>query len=176
MRSKLRPRLHRFALGRPRLRRHHSGNGAVPPPSQIARNAAQSPQSCHRCDGSATASGSTRGGRRRSSSSSRPALLLDTAPLLEEERNLGPLALVANRQTHSFCIGRAPAPLSPPTITQSIPSRSTRRGLRASGSTERNRTAAGACCRCLIRGRPWAGPRRSRPPDVAKAGRELQRV
>ncbi len=41
------------------------------------------------------------------------------APLLEEERDAGCGALIAQRSAQSGCIGRAPGPLSPPTMTQS---------------------------------------------------------
>ena len=42
--------------------------------------------------------------------------------------------------THSFSIGRAPGPLSPPTITQDIPLNSSRPRSSNNGSIDRNRT------------------------------------
>ena len=56
--------------------------------------------------------------------------------------------------THSSHIGRAPGPLSPPTMDQLIPERSNGPRSSSSGSIERNRTRAGADCKCLILGRP----------------------
>jgi hypothetical protein len=44
--------------------------------------------------------------------------------------------------TQCLCIGRARGPLSPPTITQSMPARSSLPTGPISGSTERNRVAA----------------------------------
>ena len=81
---------------------------------------------------------------------------------------------------HSFCMGRAPAPLSPPTMTQWI--RSWRTGPRSSsrGSTDRKRTRAGALLRCLMRGRPYfrsstLTPHQMCPARAAKASFVLSR-
>ena len=53
---------------------------------------------------------------------SRPLfVLLDSAPLLKEERDRTPLTKVLDLQTHCSSIGRAPGPDSPPTITHWIP-------------------------------------------------------
>src|ERR1700731_408107 len=53
-------------------------------------------------------------------------------------------------QTHSGRIGRAPGPLSPPTITQLISRKSSVPTGAISGSIERKRTPALALCRCAI--------------------------
>ena len=53
-------------------------------------------------------------------------------------------------RTQRSCIGRALGPLSPPTITQEIPSRSISPTGPRSGSMDRKRTATGAPRRCRI--------------------------
>src|ERR1700730_10365121 len=53
--------------------------------------------------------------------------------------------------THSGFIGRARGPLSPPTMTQSMPSRHSLPTGAISGSTERKRTLAFDFCKCAIR-------------------------
>ena len=60
-----------------------------------------------------------------------------------------------NETTHFCCIGRAPGPLSPPTITQWMPWSSMNPRSSRSGSTERKRTAAGACLSVSTRVKPF---------------------
>src|SRR5713226_1761385 len=57
--------------------------------------------------------------------------------------------------THSRFIGRAPGPLSPPTITQVMPERSISPRSSSKGSTDRKRTLAGASRRSSTRGNPY---------------------
>jgi len=54
-------------------------------------------------------------------------------------------------RTQFASIARAPGPLSPPAITQSMPARSSRPRCPRSGSRERNRIDAGAARRCAMR-------------------------
>src|SRR5579862_44922 len=56
--------------------------------------------------------------------------------------------------TQSSFIGRAPGPLSPPTITHEIPSSETVPRSSSNGSTERNLTPAGLACKSAILGKP----------------------
>ncbi len=58
-------------------------------------------------------------------------------------------------RTHPGRIGRAPKPLSPPTITHEVPFRSRVPRSSSRGSIERNSKRAGAACSCSIRGRPY---------------------
>src|SRR5271170_5482621 len=57
-------------------------------------------------------------------------------------------------RTQSIEISRRRGPLSPPTMTQSIPDKSIRPRLSSRGSTDRNRTAALVRRKVSIRGRP----------------------
>ena len=71
--------------------------------------------------------------------------------------------------THLFSMGRAPSPLSPPTIAQSIPEMSNRPRSSSSGSRERNRTAAGAARRSAIRGNPYFRSSTLTPHQMCRA-------
>ena len=74
-------------------------------------------------------------------------VLTCAAPLLEEEGHALRAALTTDVDDPSRSIGRASGPLSPPTITQSIPLRSSVPRSSSSGSIDRNRIAAGVSCR-----------------------------
>jgi len=78
------------------------------------------------------------------------------APLLKEEWNLRCLALFANREHPPSFIGRAPGPLSPPTMTQEMPSSGIFPRSSRSGSIDRKRTAAGDACKSAILGKPYS--------------------
>src|SRR5690606_27979335 len=85
-------------------------------------------------------------------SSSRP-LAFGVRPPHCLKKNAVPVSRHWSRtsRTQSACIGRALAPDSPPTITQSMPSRFNDGSGPRSGSRDRNRTAAGVWRRWLAR-------------------------
>ena len=95
--------------------------------------------------------GTRRASGRRGSDPPSPS---DAAPLLEEERDARAAAAVAEVDGPSPGRAAAPGPLSPPAITQPIPSRSIGPRSSSSGSTESIRRPAGADRRCSTRGRP----------------------
>jgi hypothetical protein len=90
-------------------------------------------------------------------SSSRPARALRTPPhCLKKNGPHDSRHCFRMETTQSRFMGRAPAPLSPPTITQCIHDKLSCPKSSSSGSMERNRTAAGAARRWPIRGIPQA--------------------
>src|SRR5712664_735048 len=89
-------------------------------------------------------------------SSRLPAAALRTPPHCLKKKATR-LCLHSSRKgkTHSFFIGLAPAPLSPPTIIQSISRRTTLPRSSNNGSTERKRTSAFVFRKSSIRGKPY---------------------
>ena len=87
-------------------------------------------------------------------SSVRPFFFLLTPPHCLK-KNGTPAARHWSRMSvaHSACMGLAPGPDSPPTMTQSMPSKSISGMGPSSGSKDKNFIAAGVCLRCSIRNR-----------------------
>ena len=89
-------------------------------------------------------------------SNNRPAFFLLTPPhCLKKKGTLAVSHCLLISFTHAFCMGLAPGPDSPPTITQPIPVRSRLPSDSRSGSIERNRTAAGTLCSDAILSFPF---------------------
>ena len=85
----------------------------------------------------------------------RPWTIFRTPPHhLKKNGTLASSPCCRMESTHASCIGRAPGPLSPPTITHEMPSSGSSPRLSSRVSTERKRTAAGESCRSAIWGRP----------------------
>lgn len=109
-------------------------------------------------------------------SSSRPVSFFRTPPHCLKKKGTPESAHWSRIEaTHSGFMSRAPGPLSPPTITQSMLLRSSVPRSSSSGSIERKRTAARASRSCSIRGNPYFCRLASSDPDhVASEGRDVR--
>src|ERR1700688_4271133 len=89
-------------------------------------------------------------------SSNLPCFAFLTPPhCLKKNENREHLPCSPTEITHPSRIGRAPGPLSPPTIAQLMPDRLNAPRSSSSGSIDKKRTLAGAFCRSRIRGKPY---------------------
>src|SRR5216684_5383660 len=86
----------------------------------------------------------------------RPATFFRTPPhCLKKKGTDAFLHCDLTDSTHLRSMGRAPGPLSPPTITQCSPSRLIDPRSSSKGSTDKNRTAPMDSRRSVILGRPY---------------------